>query len=250
MAKKTIFWPGWLIDNPLTEDPTDSTFSVKSGTMLTIEDIARQLVSEGTEFKLETLIDILNRGDRIIQNALISGTPVGTGVFYAYPSVSGVWYGATDTFDEHRHRIGINFQPAAALRESLKTVGTEVLGIASTGPIVSTVTDHWTQEVNTLLTPGEDAIVKGRNLRIEGDKEGVGIRFVRLDDGSATGVEIRRLTVNNPSTLQFRIPALTPGDYWLEITTQYSSGGTPVKEPRTLRFDKVLNVPAEQQPAG
>ena len=29
----------------------------------------------------------------------------------------------------------------------------------------------WTQKVNTLLTPGEDVIIKGRNLRIEGDKE-------------------------------------------------------------------------------
>lgn len=161
MAKKTIFWPGWLIDNPLTEDPGDSIFSVKSDSMLTTEDIARQLISEGTEFKLETLIDILNRGDRIIRNSLLAGRPVGTGVFYAYPSVSGVWRGTSDTFDEKRHKAGINFQPNAALRESLKSVGTEVLGMASVGPVISTVTDHWSGEVNTLLTPGEDAVVKG-----------------------------------------------------------------------------------------
>lgn len=246
MAKKTIFWPGWLIDNPLTEDPGDSIFSVKSDNMLTTEDIARQLVSEGTEFKLETLIDILNRGDRIIRNSLLAGRPVGTGVFYAYPSVSGVWRGTSDTFDEKRHKAGINFQPNAALRESLKSVGTEVLGMASVGPVISTVTDHWSGEVNTLLTPGEDAVVKGRNLRIEGDKEGVGIRFVRVDNDTTTPVEMRRLTVNNPSTLQFRIPALTAGDYWLEITTQYSNGNAQTKEPRTLRFDKVLNVPSAE----
>lgn len=250
MTKKTIFWPGWLIDNPLTEDPTDSTFSVKSESMLTTEDIARQLIAEGTEFKLETLIDILNRGDRIIRNSLLAGRPVGTGVFYAYPSISGVWYGTNDTFDEKRHKAGINFQPNAALRESLKTVGTEVLGMANVGPAISTVTDHWTQEVNTLLTPGEDLIIKGRNLRIEGDKEGVGIRFIRVDDDTTTPVEMRRLTVNNPSTLQFRIPTLTAGDYWLEITTQYSNGNVQTKEPRTLRFDKVLNVPAAEESAG
>ena len=29
----------------------------------------------------------------------------------------------------------------------------------------------WTQKVNTLLTPGEDVIIKGRNLGIEGDIE-------------------------------------------------------------------------------
>lgn len=247
MAKKTISWPGWLIDNPLTEDPNDFTFSVKPASMLTTEDIARQLVTEGTEFKLETLIDILNRGDRIIRNTLLAGRPVGTGVFYAYPSISGVWYGTSDTFDEQRHKAGINFQPNAALRESLKEVGTEILGLANVGPTVSTVTDHWTGEMNTLLTPGEEAIVKGRNLRIEGDKEGVGIRFIRVDDDTITPVDMRRLTVNDPSTLHFRIPELTAGDYWLEITTQYSRGNAQTKEARTLRFNKVLNVPATEE---
>lgn len=39
---KNYFLAGWLIGNPLTEAPTDSMFSVKSGSMLTTEDIARQ----------------------------------------------------------------------------------------------------------------------------------------------------------------------------------------------------------------
>ena len=245
MTKKTIFWQGWLVDNPLTEDPNDFTLKVKADKMITTEDIAQALMTEGTEFKYETLVDILNRGDRIIRNALTAGTPVGTGVFYAYPSVTGVWYGADDAFDEKHHHTGINFQPNAALRDALKTVGVEVLGMANVGPSVSTVTDHWTAEVNTIVTPGEDLIVRGRNLRIEGEKEGIGIRFVAVaDPKSVTPVDLRRLTVNNPSQLQFRAPALTPGDYWLEITTQYSSGSAQTKEPRTVRFDNVLNVPA------
>ena len=60
MAKKTVFWQGWLVDNPLTEDPNDFTLKVKSGNMVTTEDIAKALQAEGCEFQLETLIDILN----------------------------------------------------------------------------------------------------------------------------------------------------------------------------------------------
>ncbi|WP_251619900.1 DNA-binding domain-containing protein [Odoribacter lunatus] len=242
MTKKTSFWSGWLQDNAVTEDPNDFYFQVKSSKMFTTEDVAKALQAEGTEFKLETLVDILNRGDRIIRNALLAGTSVGTGVFYAYPSVSGTWYGKDDTFDDTKHKVGVNFQLSASLREGLKAVGVEVLGLAETGPAVSTVTDHWTGEVNGVITPQEDLIVKGRCLRVDGDKEGVGIRFVRVDDGTETPVEIRRLTVNNPSQLQFRIPALQPGDYWLEVTTQYSQGSVLTKEPRTVRFRKVLNV--------
>ena len=100
MAKENIFWPGWLVDNPLTEDQNDFMLKVKVGNMVTTEDIAKALQAEGTEFQLETLIDILNRGDRIVRNKLLAGFSVGTGVFYAYPSVSGVWRDKNEVFDD------------------------------------------------------------------------------------------------------------------------------------------------------
>ncbi len=247
MAKQ-YFWQGWLLDNPLTEDPNDFTLKVKAGNMVTIEDIAKALQAEGTEFQLETLIDILNRGDRIIRNKLLAGFSVGTGVFYAYPSVSGVWYDKNETFDEKKHKVGVNFQLSAALREGVKQVGVEVLGVSAAGPEISGVTDTWTGELNGLITPDEVVTVKGRNIQIAGENEGNGIRFIRVDDSSTTvSVEMRRLTVNNPSALSFRVPKLTPGDYYLELTTQYSAGGSLLKQARTTRFEKVLNVPAAEQ---
>ena len=237
MAKKTTFWQGWLVDNPLTEDPNDFTLKVKAGNMVTIEDIAKALQAEGCEFQLETLIDIINRADRIIRTKLLSGFSVGTGVFYAYPSVSGVWRDKNETFDDKRHKVGVNFQLSAALREGVKEVGVEVLGVSSAGPEISGVTDTWTGELNGLITPDEVVSVKGRNIQI-----------IRVDDNSVVEVDMRRLTVNNPSALSFRVPKLTPGDYYLELTTQFSSSNSVLKQSRTSRFEKVLNVPvAEEQ---
>ena len=161
MAKKTTFWQGWLVDNPLTEDPNDFTLKVKAGNMVTTEDIAKALQAEGCEFQLETLIDIINRADRIIRTKLLSGFSVGTGVFYAYPSVSGVWRDKNETFDDKRHKVGVNFQLSAALREGVKEVGVEVLGVSSAGPEISGVTDTWTGELNGLITPDEVVSVKG-----------------------------------------------------------------------------------------
>lgn len=249
MAKKTIFWQGWLADNPLTEDPNDFTLKVKAGNMVTTEDIAKALQAEGTEFKLETLVDILNRGDRIIREKLLAGFSVGTGVFYAYPNVSGVWYSKEEAFDEKRHRVGVNFQLSAVMREGVKQVGVEILGISSGGPDISGVLDTWTGELNGLLTPDENVVVKGRNLQLAGEADQMGVWFVRVDDGTKTPIEMRRLTVNNPSQLEFRVPRLDPGDYWLQLTTRYSKGQL-TKEPRTARFEKVLNVPAAEKPEG
>ncbi len=248
MAKKTNFWQGWLVDNPLTEDPNDFTLKVKAGNMVTTEDIAKALQAEGCEFQLETLIDIINRADRIIRTKLLSGFSVGTGVFYAYPSVSGVWRDKNETFDGKRHKVGVNFQLSAALREGVKEVGVEVLGVSSAGPEISGVTDTWTGELNGLITPDEVVSVKGRNIQIAGENEGNGLRFIRVDDNSVVEVDMRRLTVNNPSALSFRVPKLTPGDYYLELTTQFSSSNSVLKQSRTSRFEKVLNVPvAEEQ---
>ncbi len=247
MAKKSIFWSGWLVDNPLTEDPNDFTLKVKAGNMVTTEDIAKALQAEGTEFQLETLVDILNRGDRIIRNKLLAGFSVGTGVFYAYPSVSGVWRDKNETFDEKKHKVGVNFQLSAALREGVKEVGVEVLGISSAGPEISGVTDTWTGELNGVITPDEVVSVKGRNIQIAGENEGNGIRFIRVDDNSVVAVDMRRLTVNNPSALSFRVPKLAPGDYYLEVTTQFSSSNSVLKQSRTSRFEKVLNVPEPEE---
>ncbi len=247
MAKKTTFWQGWLVDNPLTEDPNDFTLKVKAGNMVTTEDIAKALQAEGTEFQLETLVDILNRGDRIIRNKLLAGFSVGTGVFYAYPSVSGVWRDKNETFDEKKHKVGVNFQLSAALREGVKEVGVEVLGISSAGPEISGVTDTWTGELNGVITPDEVVSVKGRNIQIAGENEGNGIRFIRVDDNSVVAVDMRRLTVNNPSALSFRVPKLAPGDYYLEVTTQFSSSNSVLKQSRTSRFEKVLNVPEPEE---
>lgn len=196
---------------------------------------------------METLIDILNRGDRIVRNKLLAGFSVGTGVFYAYPSVSGVWHDKNETLDDTRHKVGVNFQLGAALREGMKQVGVEVLGVSSAGPEIVGVTDTWTGELNGVITPDETVTVRGRNIQITGENEGNGIRFVRVDDNSAVAVDMRRLTVNNPSSLSFRVPKLTPGDYWLEITTQYSAGSSLLKQARTARFEKVLNVSEAEQ---
>jgi hypothetical protein len=49
--------------------------------------------------------------------------------------------------------------------------------------------------------------------------------------------------VNNPKKVIFIVPPhLPPGGYKLRLTTQYTSGGVPLKKPRTYLFDYVLEV--------
>ena len=44
-----------------------------------------------------------------------------------------------ETFDEKRHKVGVNFQLSATMREGVKQIGVEVLGVSSAGPEISSV---------------------------------------------------------------------------------------------------------------
>ncbi|WP_260442444.1 DUF4469 domain-containing protein [Tannerella forsythia] len=48
--------------------------------------------------------------------------------------------------------------------------------------------------------------------------------------------------INNPSELMIIIPALPVGTYQLEVTTQFSTHGQLLKNPRTSVFEKALTV--------
>jgi hypothetical protein len=55
-------------------------------------------------------------------------------------------------------------------------------------------------------------------------------------------VDATDIVNNNPSELIIVIPALSAGEYKIEIFTQFSGGGTMLKEPRNATLEKVLTV--------
>lgn len=75
-----------------------------------------------------------------------------------------------------------------------------------------------------IFNAGKFLIVTGKQIRISGDDDEVGI-FFKSADGTSVKVERDSIGVNNPSKLVFLIPKeLTPGDYDLQIVTRFSSG--------------------------
>jgi hypothetical protein len=61
--------------------------------------------------------------------------------------------------------------------------------------------------------------------------------------GEETAIPAGSIPVNNPSSVTFIVPAGLPeGDYQLVLTTQFTSSGTLLKEPRQCEFEYVLTV--------
>jgi hypothetical protein len=64
---------------------------------------------------------------------------------------------------------------------------------------------------------------------------------VAAADGARTKVA-ENLGLNRPVEVMALVPALAPGKYRLEIVTRYAHGGTPLKEPRTIRAEPELTA--------
>lgn len=243
MSAFTKFWKVWLNLNLLTKDvENDYTAEVSTvGKTSRNEDIAKQIIEEGSEIKYDTLLSVFNQHDRIIRELLQNGTSVLTGVAQYTPSVGGVWNSSTEKYNPEKHKVSVSISPSAELRKALSVVGLEVLGVKDSTARIGLVTDTATGLTDGSMTPGDDILISGEKIRVAGDAEGVGVFFI--DSKGVETAVTRRLTQNDPKTVIARVPAeLAEGTYTLRIVTQYSNSNTLLKSPRVIEYEHALRI--------
>jgi hypothetical protein len=244
MAKNFI-WKLWLLPNLLTKEVTNDSIADVStaGTTKHNEDIAKAIKEDGSDLQVETLLDVLNRGDRVRRRFLLEGYSVQTDIVHLAPRVTGNWLGADPLFDPKEHKITVNAIPTAGLRKALEEeVGVEVLGKKTEGgAVIGLVTDAFTGKTDGTISVYGNLIITGEKIKIAPLNEaGLGVFFVAAD-GTETPDSIP-LTVNDPKKLIAHVPALTDGVYTLKIVTRYSQATTLLKHPRTIVYELPLTV--------
>jgi hypothetical protein len=237
-------WKAWLRLNPLTKNVSNDYFAEVSTTGKTMhnEDIARIIRDKGSDLQLETLLDVLNHGDRIRRELLLDGHCVQTDVCHLAPRILGNWTGSTPLFDPKTHKITIDATPTADMRKALNKIKVNVLGVkADGGAIIGLVTDVTTGKTDGTLTPQGDLIITGDKIKATPLSDtGIGICFVATD-GTKTYAESPFIQ-NTPKKIICRIPSLSPGAYTLKIVTRYSNNNTLLQTPRTLVYHIPLTV--------
>jgi hypothetical protein len=236
-------WKLWLRLNLLTKDVDNdyiAEVSTAGKTSLRNADIARHIKDAGSELKYETILSVLDQGDRIVREQLQAGYSVLTGCAQFSPRVTGTWIGANAAFDPTVHKVTLDITPSAEMREALKEVGVEVLGVKDGGAYIGLITDAATGAADGTITAGDDIIIEGDRLKIApDDDENLGIFFVN-EAGEISPVT-HRLTVNDPKRVIARVPALAPGTYRIYVVTRYAKSAL-LKEKRTIEYDRPLTV--------
>lgn len=243
MAKLTTKLNVSLYDNPLTPEKDDYTAKVQLNGTLTNEQIANEIVAERTEYRADTILNILNISDEIKRTRLASGYAINDGVSQMYPAVSGRFVGAGAQFDSALHSVGVTMVASSALRTAMAQTKVVVQNIAAVGPVINKVLDVYSGKENSIITPNRSLKIFGQRLRVVGDNAAVGVWFITADESATrTRVSDREVVDNNPSQLTVTVPALTAGDYYVEVVTQSSTGQVLLKEPRSYRYELALTL--------
>ncbi len=229
-----------LIPNLLTEDPKDLYAKVTSERTLDIPAICKTAVTRGgaqtTEGAMKNNVELFLQE---MEYQLKDGYAVNTGYFTATPQIRGVFRDATDRYDHTRHSIYFLFGQGDILRKGLNEVQVEITGVGDSGISISKVTDVKTKSVDDRITPGRNLRIKGSKLKLEGEHPDVGVWFVNQATQERIRVEADDVVDNNPSELVVVIPDLAPGQYALEVCSQYTQGQL-LKSPRTAVFKELL----------
>ena len=239
----TYNWKVWLRLNLLTQS-ADNDYNAEvsiTGKTIRNEDIAKRFIDDGSEIKYDTLLNILNQGDRIRRDFLKQGYSVLSGCCQLTPRVKGPWIGSNAKFNPAVHKVTLDMTMSSEMRDDLKQVGIEVLGVKSGGAYIGLVTDTSTGLFDGTITANEDIMIEGERLRVapENDAE-TGVFFI--DSTGASTAVTRRLTQNDPKKIIARVPTLPAGEYSLWIVTQYSNSNTLLKEARTIEYERKLIV--------
>ena len=232
-----------LYDLTLTDRKDDRYGRVVTTKSLNEDDLIRLAVSRRTDLNPSTLRASLDILKEVAVEEIANGASVYFGLGYFSLLVNGVFVGDHAKWDPAQHSLHVKATASADLRNTVKGIHVNVLGMAQSGLVINTVTDVASGEENTRLTPGGGVNLAGTRIRIVGDSPDNGITLTEQNTLAVTRIADTAILVNDPSKVSFIVPADLPaGDYKLSLTTQYSSSGVLLKDPRTYTFDYVLAV--------
>lgn len=204
----------------------------------TMGDICNDLVASGgncglTADELKAVWQNINQARmKRLTEGISSEDDIGT----LYPSVKGAFADDQTPFIKGTHSVTVRLRPSAQAAETMAGLTPVITQGNTCHPVIDSVQDMRTQ-AGTVLTPGGLLAVRGKNIRLVGDDESVGLYFVNaLEQTDVVKVSPEDVSTNGANALCCIIPAALKRDYLyrLKVVTQFRGSKTVFrKEPQT-----------------
>lgn len=233
---------GRLADNTVTVDNLeDKILQIEKAGNAVLKDIIDEMKAEDTGLRRETIEHVVDLYQRVVERLLLTGYNVNTGLFYASARAKGVV--EAEGWNPQKNSIYISFTQGKEMREAINETKVEILGMADDTIYFSWGTDTATRVTGATATPGRNFAQKGKNIKIMGTHESVGLKLTNNDTGAETPIPMDMIGVNEPSQVVFIVPAeLADGEYTLTLTTQYSGSSTLLKTPKSISRTIVIGA--------
>ncbi len=228
-----------LLENLLTPSPDDYTAQVQEVKSHDMNSIMEKMLQKGSTITKTDTLAVLNAFFEVIEEVTRQGETVSFDEFRTHFSISGVFKGAADHFDADRHTVHLKLHAGKRLKEVLSDLSLEKVTTEKALPHVLEVKDSITGSTNQNITSAGVIEIIGSRIKIAGEDLDKGVYF---EDSQGKTYKVQTLIENKPARLVVLVPSLEKGTYLLSIKTQYSGGGTFVKQARIGTFEHPLNV--------
>lgn len=243
--KKIFEWMFYLIENTLTADTTDKVARVKTKKTKTAEDIADRIVRERTEYRKDTIVNIINMANAAKLEFLSQGEMVNDGLVIFEPAITGTFYESAE-FDESRNACVVNTRVNNNVHAMLRQVKAVYGGLTveNGGAAITGITDTVTGATDGTVTPGKTITVTGKKIRVtpeEGETAESCITYTNLDTQEIVSQEDPP-AINDPGKIVLQLPMLGTGTWSMTVKTLFSSSGALLKAPRYITSKIKLKV--------
>lgn len=212
---------------------------IKGRRKVTLDEIINRMSERHAGITKGEAMAVLELFMNEVEYILEGGGVVSTPLFYAQCSVSGNFNNSSDYFHKNRHAIKINLRPGNRLKAFAQEIKANRVQCNIPGPIITNITDMSTGVINSQITPGASAIIRGKRLQFNQDDPHQGIFFTGSDNAI---YKADNVFLNTFSQLYVVIPETLPeGTYSLEVrsalkTKSLRTGGFASK----LTFQKPI----------
>lgn len=229
-----------LRENLLTAESDDYMAQTVDARSYNGEQIVELMLKRGSTLTKADAAAAVELYNTVCAELVADGCNINTPLMNTSLSISGVFSGAADSFDQSRHAVRLNISAGTLLRDAAAKVRTEKTQAASTDPYIAAVRDVVSGAVNGTLTAGGIIEATGSRLKFDAADTEQGL-FLLPESGEAVRCGV--VAENKPARLIVMLPAdMAAGAYHMEVRTKLDSSGKPTKSLKAGRFGRELTV--------
>ena len=135
----------YLVDNPITPDPTDWRAVTQHDKTYTMEDILEMIDFRQVGLSRLQVEAVIEEYGVALTFILSQGGKVLTPLFNITPTVAGVFTDKQDRFDRSRHGINLRIQPGTQLQKVTEQIEPEKISGNKPAPVIGAFFDQGSQ---------------------------------------------------------------------------------------------------------